>query len=105
MPSTARWHLTIFGDAYHAFTTKEDRSLGFLRLVMSRMLEVRGFGGALTGGQAALDDLTQWLLRDGAIRNVETVVDGLENAAAAFAATFEGGNAHVGKLIVQVKGA
>lgn len=23
----ARWHLTVFGDAYHAFTTKEDRSL------------------------------------------------------------------------------
>lgn len=80
-----------------------DRLPGFLRLVMSRMLEVRGFGGALTGGQAALDDLTQWL-RDGAIRNVETIVDGLENAAAAFAATFESGNAHVGKLIVRVKG-
>jgi NADPH-dependent curcumin reductase CurA len=79
-----------------------DRLPGFLRLVMSRMLEVRGFGGALTGGQAALDDLTLWL-RNGAIRNVETVVDGLENAPAAFADTFEGGNHHVGKVIVRVR--
>jgi NADPH-dependent curcumin reductase CurA len=79
-----------------------DRLPGFLRLVMSRMLEVRGFGGALTGGQAALDDLTHWL-HNGAIRNVETVVDGLENAPAAFAATFEGGNDHLGKVIVRVR--
>ena len=79
-----------------------DRLPGFLRLVMSRMLEVRGFGGALTGGQAALDELTLWL-RNGAIRNVETVVDGLENAPAAFADTFEGGNNHVGKVIVRVR--
>jgi NADPH-dependent curcumin reductase CurA len=79
-----------------------DRLPGFLRLVMSRMLEVRGFGGALTAGQAALDDLTQWL-RDGAIRNVETVVEGLENAPAAFASTFVGGNNHVGKLVVRIK--
>ncbi len=80
-----------------------DRLPGFLRLVMSRMLEVRGFGGALTAGQAALDELTKWL-REGAIRNVETVVDGLENAAGAFAATFQGGNPHVGKLVVRVRG-
>ena len=80
-----------------------DHLPGFLRLVMSRMLEVRGFGGALIGGQAALDDLTKWL-RNGDIRNVETIVNGLENAPAAFTQTFEGGNSHLGKLIVRVKG-
>jgi NADPH-dependent curcumin reductase CurA len=80
-----------------------DQLPGFLRLVMSRMLEVRGFGGALTAGQAALDDLAKWL-REGAIRSVETVVEGLENAGAAFANTFIGGNDHVGKMIVRVKG-
>ena len=79
-----------------------DRLPGFLRLVMSRMLEVRGFGGALTAGQAALDDLARWL-HEGVIRNVETVVDGLENAPAAFADTFAGGNDHVGKVVVRVK--
>jgi NADPH-dependent curcumin reductase CurA len=79
-----------------------DRLPGFLRLVMSRMLEVRGFGGALTAGQAALDDLARWL-REGVIRSVETVVDGLENAPAAFADTFAGGNDHVGKVVVRVR--
>jgi NADPH-dependent curcumin reductase CurA len=80
-----------------------DHLPGFLRLVMSRMLEVRGFGGALTAGQAALRDLAQWV-RDSAIRNVETVIEGLENAPAAFANTFAGGNDHVGKLVVRVRG-
>lgn len=78
-----------------------DQLPGFLRLVMSRMLEVRGFGGALTAGPAALEDLARWL-KAGSIRNVETVVEGLENAGAAFAGTFQGGNSHIGKLIVRV---
>ena len=79
-----------------------DRLPGFLRLVMSRMLEVRGFGGALTAGQAGLDDLARWL-QHGVIRNIETVVEGLANAPAAFVKTFEGGNDHIGKLVVRVK--
>ena len=80
-----------------------DQLPGFLRLVMSRMLEVRGFGGALTAGEPALHDLAKWV-SEGKIRNVETVVDGLQNAPAAFAQTFTGGNDHVGKLVVRVKG-
>lgn len=80
-----------------------DRLPGFLRMVMSRMLEVRGFAGAMTGGAAALEDLAKWL-SEGAIRNVETIVEGLENAPAAFVGTFQGGNDHVGKLLVRVSG-
>jgi NADPH-dependent curcumin reductase CurA len=79
-----------------------DHLPGFLRLVMSRMLEVRGFGGALTAGPAALEDLNKWV-REGKLRNVETIIDGLDQAGAAFAQTFHGGNGHIGKLIVRVK--
>jgi NADPH-dependent curcumin reductase CurA len=77
-----------------------DRLPGFMRTIMSKGLEVRGFGGAMVGGQAALDDLTRWF-HEGAIRNQETMIDGLENAPQAFVGTF-GGNAHIGKVIVRV---
>jgi NADPH-dependent curcumin reductase CurA len=74
---------------------------GFLRLVMSRALEIRGFAGAIMGGQKALDELTAWV-SEGKLRNIETVIDGLENAAQAFCDTFAGGNDRLGKLIVRV---
>jgi NADPH-dependent curcumin reductase len=77
-----------------------DRLPGFMRTIMAKGLEVRGFGGAMVGGQRALDDLAQWL-REGRIRSPETVVEGLENAPAAFAGIFSG-NANVGKLLVKV---
>lgn len=77
-----------------------DRLPGFLRLVMSRMLEVRGFGGAITAGPAALDDLARWV-REGRIRYPEAIVEGLENAPAAFAGVFRG-DSRVGKLLVRV---
>ncbi|MET0269428.1 MAG: NADP-dependent oxidoreductase [Sphingomonas sp.] len=80
-----------------------DRLPGFLRLVMSRMLEVRGFGGAMTAGPQAITELAGWLAQ-GRIRNVQTVVEGLEAAPAAFAQTFQGGNPHIGKLVVRVGG-
>ncbi|MET0241680.1 MAG: NADP-dependent oxidoreductase [Sphingobium sp.] len=90
--------ISYYGDGLEA--PGPDKLPGFLRFVMSRMLEVRGFGGSMTGGQKALDDLAQWLA-EGKIRNVETVVDGLENAPAAFAGKF-GANDHIGKLMVRV---
>lgn len=77
-----------------------DRLPGFMRTIMSKGLEVRGFGGAMVGGQGALDDLAMWV-REGKIRHPETIVYGLENAPAAFAGIF-GGNSNIGKLLVRV---
>jgi NADPH-dependent curcumin reductase CurA len=79
-----------------------DRLPGFMRTIMSKGLEVRGFGGAMVGGQAALDDLAQWV-RDGLIQYPEAVVEGLENAPKAFAGIFSG-NENIGKLLVRVGG-
>lgn len=77
-----------------------DRLPGFMRTIMSKGLEVRGFGGAMVGGQQALDDLAGWL-REGKIKHPETVVEGLDNAAEAFCNIFRA-NHHVGKLLVRV---
>src|SRR5258706_6856609 len=77
-----------------------DRLPGFMRAIMSRGLEVRGFAGAMQGGKAALDDLHQWA-RAGKLRFPETIVAGLEAAPAAFAGVFRGNDA-VGKLLVKV---
>jgi len=77
-----------------------DHLPGFMRMIMSRGLEIRGFAGSLVGGQRALEDLAQWI-REGRIRCPEVVVDGLEAAPAAFAGIFSG-NATVGKLLVRV---
>ncbi|HEX7871407.1 MAG TPA: NADP-dependent oxidoreductase [Sphingobium sp.] len=92
--------ISYYGDGMEA--PGPDKLPGFLRFVMSRGLEVRGFPGAMTAGPKALEELAGWLAA-GKIRNVETVVDGLENAPAAFAGKF-GGNDHIGKLIVRVSG-
>lgn len=77
-----------------------DNLPGFMRMIMSKGLEVRGFAGAMAGGQRALEDLAGWL-RDGRITAREAIVEGLDAAPAAFAGIF-GGNAHVGKLLVRV---
>lgn len=90
--------IAYYGDGMEA--PGPDKLGGFLRLIMSRGLEVRGFAGQMTAGAQGLAELAQWLT-DGKIRNVETVVDGLENAPAAFAGKF-GANDHVGKLVVRV---
>ncbi|MCE7795432.1 NADP-dependent oxidoreductase [Sphingobium sufflavum] len=90
--------ISYYGDGMEA--PGPDRMPGFLRFVMSRSLEVRGFAGQMTGGQKALDDLAQWVA-DGKIRSIETVVDGLDNAGTAFADKF-GRNDQIGKLVVRV---
>lgn len=77
-----------------------DRLPGFMRTVMSKGLEVRGFGGALVGGTAALEQLTAWV-KAGRLRYPEVIVEGLENAPTAFAGIFRG-NSNVGKLLVRV---
>lgn len=90
--------IAYYGDGMQA--PGPDKLAGFLRLIMSRGLEVRGFAGQMTAGAKGLADLAQWLA-EGKIRNVETVVEGLENAPAAFAGKFSG-NDHIGKLVVRV---
>ena len=49
--------------------------------------------------QQGLDDLAQWM-REGKVKNQETIIDGLDNAAAAFRGLFEGAN--TGKLMVRI---
>src|SRR3546814_8279796 len=71
-----------------------------MRTIMSKGLEVRGFGGAMVGGTAALEQLGTWV-RDGRIRHPEVIVDGLNAAPAAFAGIFDG-NRNVDKLLVSV---
>ena len=46
-------------------------------------------------------ELAQWL-RDGKVRSDETIVDGLENAPAAFLGLMRGEN--VGKMLVRIAG-
>lgn len=77
-----------------------DRLPGFMRTIMSKGLEVRGFGGTMVGGPKALEDLAAWI-RDGKLRYPETIVEGLEAAPAAFAGIFTG-NHNIGKLLVRV---
>jgi NADPH-dependent curcumin reductase CurA len=77
-----------------------DQLPGFMRTIMSKGLELRGFGGAMVGGAAALEQLQQWVSA-GTIRSPETIVRGLEKAPAAFAGTFSNNN-HVGKVLVHV---
>jgi NADPH-dependent curcumin reductase CurA len=80
-----------------------DRLPGFMRTIMSKGLEVRGFGGAMVGGAAALADLAKWV-GEGRIRYPETIVEGLDAAPAAFAGMFHG-NQNIGKLLVRVANA
>jgi NADPH-dependent curcumin reductase CurA len=77
-----------------------DRLPGFMRTIMSKGLELRGFGGAMVGGAAALEQLREWVAQN-KIRYPETVVKGLAAAPAAFASTF-GNNDHIGKMLVHV---
>ncbi len=77
-----------------------DRVPGLMRLIMAKGLEIRGFAGAYAHGPNAEKDLTEWLA-DGRVRLPETVIDGLENAPAAFAGIFAG-NSNIGKLLIRV---
>lgn len=77
-----------------------DRLPGFMRAIMSKGLELRGFGGAMVGGQKALDDITGWI-HEGKIQYPETIIEGLDKAPQAFCSIF-GNNRNVGKLLVRV---
>ena len=77
-----------------------DHMPGFMRLVMSRGLEIRGFATAMMNAQAAFEDLAKWA-REDKLHFPEAIVLGLEAAPAAFADVFRGNN-YVGKLLVKV---
>lgn len=77
-----------------------DRLPGFMRTIMSKGLEVRGFGGILAAGKDALDDMARWL-GEGKLSLNQAVVEGIDAAPAAFAGIFRG-NANVGKLLVRI---
>ncbi len=77
-----------------------DHLPGFMRTIMSKGLEVRGFHGQMVGGQQALEDIAGWI-RSGQLQHPEAVVDGIENAPQAFVGIF-GNNPYIGKLLVRV---
>ncbi len=77
-----------------------DHLPGFMRMIMSKGLEVRGFGGFMVGGEQALKDIAGWI-NQGRLTYPESVVEGLEAAPAAFASVFSG-NSHIGKLLVKL---
>jgi NADPH-dependent curcumin reductase CurA len=77
-----------------------DHLPGFMRTIMSKGLELRGFGGSLVTGPESMAELAGWV-RDGKLKVPETIVEGLENAPAAFASIFTR-NDNIGKLLVRV---
>ena len=81
---------------------REDRLPGFFSLVLSKSLTVRGFIQNEFVPEMYDDFLAEasaWV-RDGQLRYREDVVDGLENAPAAFIGMLQGTN--FGKLLVRV---
>ncbi|MGH3443964.1 MAG: NADP-dependent oxidoreductase [Nocardioidaceae bacterium] len=79
-----------------------DRLPGFMRTVLTKSLTVRGFiQDEFTAAYGArfVEEMGGWV-REGSVRYREDVVDGLENAPAAFAGMLRGAN--FGKLLVRV---
>ncbi|WP_310963200.1 NADP-dependent oxidoreductase [Nocardioides terrisoli] len=79
-----------------------DRLPGFMAAVLTRSLVVRGFiqdEFTHSHGRDFVRDMGEWV-RSGQVRYREDVVDGLENAPAAFAGMLRGTN--FGKLVVRV---
>ena len=79
-----------------------DKLPGFMTMVLTRSLTVRGFiqdEFTKSHGRDFVRDMGEWV-RDGKVRYREDVVEGLENAPRAFAGLLRGEN--FGKLVVQV---
>lgn len=77
-----------------------DNLPGFMRTIMAKGLEVKGFHGTMIGGQEALKDIAAWI-NNGSLHCPETIIEGLENAPEAFAGIFHD-NPYIGKLLVHV---
>lgn len=91
---------------YNATSAPEgpDRLPGFMSLVLTRSLTVRGFIQSEfteSHGRDFLREMSQWV-REGSVRYREDVVDGIENAPEAFRGLLRGTN--FGKLLVRVGG-
>jgi NADPH-dependent curcumin reductase CurA len=79
-----------------------DRLPGFMRLVLTRSLLVRGFlQGEFTSshGRDFVRDMTAWVA-DGSVRYREHIVDGLDSTPEAFRGLLTGRN--FGKLVIRV---
>ena len=89
---------------YNATTAPEgpDRLPGFMRAVLTKSLQIRGFiqdEFTASHGREFVREMGEWV-RDGRVRYREDIVEGLENAPAAFAGMLRGEN--FGKLVVKV---
>ncbi|MEO7351473.1 MAG: zinc-binding dehydrogenase, partial [Marmoricola sp.] len=89
---------------YNATSTPEgpNRLPGFMRLILSQSLTIRGFiQGEFTKshGRDFVRDMSAWVA-DGSVRYREDVVEGLEAAPGAFRGLLTGKN--FGKLLVRV---
>ena len=89
---------------YNATSAPEgpDRLPGFLGQILTKSLTVRGFiqdEFTRSHGRDFVRDMSGWV-RAGSVRYREDVVDGLENAPAAFRGMLRGAN--FGKLVVRV---
>ncbi|MDE2405346.1 MAG: NADP-dependent oxidoreductase [Sphingomonadales bacterium] len=78
-----------------------DHLPGFYRMIMTKGLKIEGFSGQAVAGGDAVAEMAGWL-REGRLRNQETVIEGLATAPAAFCETFRQGNSHIGKVLVHV---
>ncbi|HXH79030.1 NADP-dependent oxidoreductase [Nocardioides sp.] len=79
-----------------------DQLAGFLGQVLTKSLTVRGFiqdEFTRSHGRDFVRDMGAWLA-DGRVRYLEDIVEGLENAPAAFAGMLRGDN--FGKLVIKV---
>jgi NADPH-dependent curcumin reductase CurA len=93
--------VAMCGAIAHYNTTELPPGPGSLILVIPRRLTLRGFiiSDHWDRLPAMTADVTTWL-REGKLQHAETVVDGLENAPAAFIDLLRGGN--TGKMLVRL---
>jgi NADPH-dependent curcumin reductase CurA len=95
----------VCGQIAHTSTTDlppgPDRIPELMRAILSKRLTLRGFivSDFADQSDAFQGDMTEWV-RQGQVRYREDIVDGLENAPAAFIGLLKGRN--FGKLIVRV---
>ena len=93
--------VAMCGAIAHYNATEPPTGPNSLYLVITKRLTLRGFiiSDHWDRQAAMVADVTAWL-REGKLQHAETVVDGLENAPAAFINLLRGGN--TGKMIVRI---
>lgn len=94
--------IAICGQISQYNNTKPEMGPRLLSLVLTRMATVRGFivTQYIKQFAEAYQKLGQWV-KEGKLQYKETVVDGLENAPAAFIGLLQGAN--TGKMLVRVR--